>query len=77
MWTGFRCNVTDKVDSVNSTMDDQHARHQAYRYALLAAINGAAAPLSIALGGIAGSYLLAADKPSQHSLSPASILAWP
>ena len=47
---------------MNSTMDDQHARHQAYRYALLAAINGAAAPLSIALGGIAGSYLLAADK---------------
>jgi len=42
--------------------EDTEAKHQALRYALLAAVNGAAAPLAIALGGIAGSYLLASDK---------------
>jgi MFS family permease len=38
------------------------AKRNAMLYAACAALGGAAAPVSIALGGLAGSYLLAADK---------------
>lgn len=38
------------------------ARSNAFLYATCQAFNGSAAPVSIALGGIVGSYLLAADK---------------
>ena len=38
------------------------ARKNAILLAACQSVNGAAAPLSIALGGVVGSYLLAADK---------------
>ena len=47
---------------LSDTEEDAVARKNAYLYSIGAAINGAAAPVSIALGGIAGSYLLGPDK---------------
>ncbi len=42
--------------------ENRVAKRNAIVYAICQAFNGAAAPVNIALGGLAGSYLLAADK---------------
>lgn len=57
--------MTETFDTPNKAAIDQEnrvARHNAFVYAVCQAFNGAAAPVNIALGGLAGSYLLAEDK---------------
>ncbi len=47
---------------ISATEENAIARKNALLYSACAAFTGAAAPVSIALGGLTGSYLLAADK---------------
>jgi MFS family permease len=54
------------VSAIQTPLSDEQenaaARKNAMLLALCQSVNGAAAPLSIALGGVVGSYLLGADK---------------
>ncbi|GIL00375.1 MAG: MFS transporter [Alphaproteobacteria bacterium] len=52
----------DSVVELDAGRENAVARRNAMLYAACQAFNGAAAPISISLGGLAGSYLLAADK---------------
>lgn len=48
--------------ALDAGAENRVAKRNAIVYAICQAFNGAAAPVNIALGGLAGSYLLAADK---------------
>jgi len=48
--------------AIDPLAENTAARRNAMLYAACQAFNGAAAPISISLGGLVGSYLLAADK---------------
>lgn len=48
--------------ALDAAAENRVAKRNAIVYAICQAFNGAAAPVNIALGGLAGSYLLAADK---------------
>lgn len=52
----------DSVADLQAAEENAVARKNAMLYAACQAFNAAAAPISISLGGLAGSYLLAADK---------------
>lgn len=62
--------MTDKPDTVapgtpgllDDAAENAIARKNAILYSMCQAVNGAAAPLSIALGGLVGAYLLGPDK---------------
>mgnify|MGYP001811976431 FL=1 len=60
MSTTDEFNVSRALDTAGT--ENRIARRNAIVYAICQAFNGAAAPVNIALGGLAGSYLLAADK---------------
>lgn len=50
------------VDATCRTEENQTAKRNAIVYAVCQALNGSAAPVNIALAGLAGSYLLGPDK---------------
>ncbi|MGI9477872.1 MAG: MFS transporter [Hyphomicrobiaceae bacterium] len=54
--------ISDSRATEAATVENRIARRNAIVYSICQAFNGAAAPVNIALGGLAGSYLLAADK---------------
>ena len=55
--------TVDQTDGQQAaTAENRVAMRNAIVYSICQAFNGAAAPVNIALGGLAGSYLLAADK---------------
>ena len=55
--------TVDQTDEQRAAMaENRVAMRNAIVYSFCQAFNGAAAPVNIALGGLAGSYLLAADK---------------
>jgi MFS family permease len=50
------------ADGLSPDQENRVAKRNAFVYAICQALNGAASPINIALGGLAGSYLLGADK---------------
>ena len=63
---GISISTMSPADHTSAALADaaenRVAKRNAFVYAICQAFNGAAAPVNIALGGLAGSYLLAADK---------------